>query len=267
MAIFQKSVIKKHLNSLDKELVEKAYQKFKENYRYDKIEKNKKLKEEEYQDGFLRDLFVDVLGYTLKTEDNYNLVREFRNQGDGKKADGAIVREHAPQTPPARSENAEPSEQTGKSKHAAISEPAVTSELAPMSVAHSIPQLLEHAPVTRKREKTQHHLWTQKFGQKEITSNEQLENTIENIKNNRKKHQLPENKELQTNRSMLRYEKLCCSRQHAFRTENSGGFDVVIGNPSDGAKITKKDLTFILSKQGKDGLTKDEIKISEGRLL
>jgi len=96
MAIFQKSVIKKHLNSLDKELVEKANQKIKENYRFDKIEKIKKLKEEEYQDGFLRDLFVDVLGYTLKTEDNYNLVREFRNQGDGKKADGAIVREHAP---------------------------------------------------------------------------------------------------------------------------------------------------------------------------
>jgi len=96
MAIFQKSVIKNHLNSLDKELVEKAYQKFKENYRYDKIEKNKKLKEEEYQDGFLRDLFVDVLGYTLKPEDNSNLVREFKNQGDGKKANGAIVREHVP---------------------------------------------------------------------------------------------------------------------------------------------------------------------------
>ncbi|MCD4773864.1 MAG: hypothetical protein K8R41_10830, partial [Bacteroidales bacterium] len=97
MAIFQKSVIKKHLNNLDKDQVEKAYQKFRENYSPAKIEKIKQLKEEEYQDGFLRDLFVDVFGYTLKPDDDYNLVREFKNQADGRKADGAIVtREHTP---------------------------------------------------------------------------------------------------------------------------------------------------------------------------
>ncbi len=92
MSIFQKSVINKHLKNLDQNQVEKAYQKFKENYSPAKIEKIKKLKEEEYQDGFLRDLFVDVFGYTLKPDDNYNLVREFKNQGDGKKADGAILK-------------------------------------------------------------------------------------------------------------------------------------------------------------------------------
>ncbi|MCK5839108.1 MAG: hypothetical protein KAG99_04625, partial [Bacteroidales bacterium] len=92
MAIFQKSVIQKHLSNLDKELVEKAYQKFRENYNPAKIVKIKQLKEEEYQDGFLRDLFVDVFGYTLKPDDNYNLVREFKNQADGRKADGAIIR-------------------------------------------------------------------------------------------------------------------------------------------------------------------------------
>ncbi|MCD4680802.1 MAG: N-6 DNA methylase [Bacteroidales bacterium] len=91
MAIFQKSVIKKHLISLDKEQVENAYLKFKENYSSAKIEKIKQLKEEEYQDGFLRDLFVDVFGYTLKPDDNFNLVREFKNQNDGRKADGAIL--------------------------------------------------------------------------------------------------------------------------------------------------------------------------------
>ncbi|MCK4639475.1 MAG: N-6 DNA methylase, partial [Bacteroidales bacterium] len=91
MAIFQKSVINKHLTNLDKEQVEKAYQKFKENYSPDKIEEIKQLKEEEYQDGFLRDLFVDVFAYTLKPDDNYNLVREFKNQADGRKADGAIL--------------------------------------------------------------------------------------------------------------------------------------------------------------------------------
>jgi type I restriction-modification system DNA methylase subunit len=92
MGIFQKSVIQKHLSNLDKELLEKAYQKFRENYSPGKIEKIKELKEEEYQDGFLRDLFVDVFGYTLKPDDNYNLAREFKNQGDGKKADGAILK-------------------------------------------------------------------------------------------------------------------------------------------------------------------------------
>ena len=91
MAIFQKSVIQKHLNNLDKNQVETAFQKFRENYSPAKIEKIKQLKEEEYQDGFLRDLFVDVLGYTLKPDANYNLVREFKNQADGRKADGAII--------------------------------------------------------------------------------------------------------------------------------------------------------------------------------
>ncbi len=93
MEIFQKSVINKHLASLAKDQVEKAYQKFKENFSPAKIEKIKQLKEEEYQDGFLRDLFVDVLGYSLKPDENYNLVREFKNQDDGRKADGAILKD------------------------------------------------------------------------------------------------------------------------------------------------------------------------------
>ena len=92
MTIFQKSVIKRHLDNLDKKQVEKVYQKFRENYSPAKIEEIKKLKEEEYQDGFLRDIFVDVFGYILKPDSNYNLAREFKNQGDGKKADGAILK-------------------------------------------------------------------------------------------------------------------------------------------------------------------------------
>ena len=92
MAIFQKSVIHNHLATLDKEQVEKAFEKFKRNYSPKRIAEIKKLKEEEYQDGFLREIFVDVLGYTLKPTENYNLVREFKNQADGKKADGAVVK-------------------------------------------------------------------------------------------------------------------------------------------------------------------------------
>jgi len=93
MTIFQKSVINRHLDNLDKEQVKKAYRKFRDNYSHAKIFKIKLLKEEEYQDGFLRDIFVDVFGYILKPDDNYNLVREFKNQTDGKKADGAILKE------------------------------------------------------------------------------------------------------------------------------------------------------------------------------
>lgn len=92
MAIFQKSVIKKHLNNLDKAQVEKAFLKFRENYTPTKIEQIKKLKEEEYQDGFLREIFVDVLGYTLRPSENFDLQREYKNQTDGKKADGAILK-------------------------------------------------------------------------------------------------------------------------------------------------------------------------------
>jgi type I restriction-modification system DNA methylase subunit len=93
MGIFQKSVIKNHLTKLDKEQVDKAFDKFRENYSVSKISEIKKLKEEEYQDGFLRDIFVDLFGYTLKPAEDFNLVREYKNQSDGKKADGAILKE------------------------------------------------------------------------------------------------------------------------------------------------------------------------------
>ncbi len=93
MGIFQKSVINKHLANFDKEQVDKAFEKFKQNYSPKKIAEIKNLKEEEYQDGFLRDIFVEVFGYTLKPAENYNLAREFKNQTDGKKADGAILKD------------------------------------------------------------------------------------------------------------------------------------------------------------------------------
>jgi len=93
MAIFQKSVINKHLSLLDQKQVDKAYENFIDNYDSAKIAKIKTLKEEEYQDGFLRDIFVNVLGYTLKPDEGHNLEREFKNQTDSKKADGAIIKD------------------------------------------------------------------------------------------------------------------------------------------------------------------------------
>ena len=93
MAMFQKSVINKHLASIDSEKINNAFAKFKENYSLSKIQKINKLKEEEYQDGFLRDIFVDVLGYILNPDENHNLSRELKNQADSKKADGAILKD------------------------------------------------------------------------------------------------------------------------------------------------------------------------------
>ena len=92
MPIFQKSVIQKYLKGLNTVWLNTAYDKFNEIFNPEKIETIKNLKEEEYQDGFLRDLFVEVLGYTLKPDKNFDLVREFKNQTNSKKADGAILK-------------------------------------------------------------------------------------------------------------------------------------------------------------------------------
>lgn len=37
-------------------------------------------KEEQYQEGFLRDLFVEVFGYTLNPNPNYDLTTEFKTR-------------------------------------------------------------------------------------------------------------------------------------------------------------------------------------------
>ncbi|WP_197408337.1 Eco57I restriction-modification methylase domain-containing protein [Campylobacter iguaniorum] len=90
MAIFQKQILK--VASYDKELVLARFQTCEKIYK-SKTEWIKSVKEESYQDGFLRDIFVNCLGYTLDMDapQNYNLMREKKNQTDAKKCDGAIV--------------------------------------------------------------------------------------------------------------------------------------------------------------------------------
>jgi hypothetical protein len=48
-------------------------------------------KEEQFQEGFLRELFVNILGYTLNPNPDFNLTTEYKNVKDSKKADGAII--------------------------------------------------------------------------------------------------------------------------------------------------------------------------------
>ena len=52
-----------------------------------------KIKEEQFQEGFLRELFVKILDYTLNPEPNFNLTTEFKNVSDAGKADGAILKD------------------------------------------------------------------------------------------------------------------------------------------------------------------------------
>ncbi|MCC7467190.1 MAG: hypothetical protein IT261_13010 [Saprospiraceae bacterium] len=92
MALFQTSVLKKHLADLNQRTVENAFQVFSQKFQDPTRQENiRNSKEEEYQEGFLRDLFVEVLGYTLKPASGFNLVAELKNQSDSKKADGAIL--------------------------------------------------------------------------------------------------------------------------------------------------------------------------------
>ena len=103
----------------------------------------------------------------------------------------------------------------------------LTREHAPLQVENTTPTIgtREHAPL-QCRGTTQYHLWTQKFHTVEVTSTEQLQNTIHYIEHNRVKHELPESKKL-----LQLTKQFCCTIQHAFRTEYGGGFDVVVGNP------------------------------------
>lgn len=94
MSLFQKSVVNKYLKNLNQQAVEEAYKQFQQFYDdAERIENIRLLKEENYQEGFLREIFVDVLGYTINPNKNYNLTTEYKNESDSKKADGAILHE------------------------------------------------------------------------------------------------------------------------------------------------------------------------------
>ncbi len=94
--MFQNSVFYQHINNIDKDLLKQKFQEFKTNYQDpSKIEQIKSSKEEQYQEGFLRDIFVNILGYTINPEPNFNLITEKRNESSDKKntrkADAAII--------------------------------------------------------------------------------------------------------------------------------------------------------------------------------
>lgn len=89
--LFQKNIVKKHLATLS-DSVETAWNQYKSYFLVSTIQENiRQSKEEQFQEGFLRELFVKVLGYTLNPSPDYNLITEQKNETNSKKADGAIL--------------------------------------------------------------------------------------------------------------------------------------------------------------------------------
>ncbi len=93
MSLFQKSVEKKYLNELNAALIDEKFALFQNYFGNPEIQENiRSAKEEQFQEGFLRELFVAIFGYTLNPEPNFNLTTELKNISNSKKADGAILK-------------------------------------------------------------------------------------------------------------------------------------------------------------------------------
>ena len=90
--LLQKNIVKRNLNLLSEEQIAKPWAQYSSYFLNEEIQANiHKIKEEQFQEGFLRELFVKVLGYTINPSPNYNLTTELKNEVGSKKADGAIL--------------------------------------------------------------------------------------------------------------------------------------------------------------------------------
>ncbi|KAA6302654.1 MAG: hypothetical protein EZS26_001161 [Candidatus Ordinivivax streblomastigis] len=91
MSIFQQTIIKKQIAS-HTEKIQQAYKLYADYFLNLDIQENiRNSKEEQFQEGFLRELFVKILGYTLNPDPDFNLITEKKNETNSKKADGAIL--------------------------------------------------------------------------------------------------------------------------------------------------------------------------------
>lgn len=92
MPLFQRTIIKKHLLDLNNKEIDDAYNKFTAYFQNPTIQNNiRNSKEEQFQEGFLRELFGNVLNYTLNPNPGFNLTTELKNTTNSKKVDGAVV--------------------------------------------------------------------------------------------------------------------------------------------------------------------------------
>ncbi len=90
--LFQKNIVKKYKNSLPENETSAPWLQYQRYFLNEEIQLNiLQSKEEQFQEGFLRELFVNVLGYTLNPSPGFNLITEKKNETNSKKADGAIL--------------------------------------------------------------------------------------------------------------------------------------------------------------------------------
>ena len=90
--LLQRNIVKKYLTLLGEDQTIKPWEQYQSYFLNEDIQANiQKIKEEQFQEGFLRELFVKVLGYTINPSSNYNLTTELKNEVGSKKADGAIL--------------------------------------------------------------------------------------------------------------------------------------------------------------------------------
>ena len=90
--LFQNKIIKKYITSIPEDVEKDAWQKYQKYFLNVNIQNNiQQSKEEQFQEGFLSELFVNILGYTLNPSPNFNLITEKKNETNSKKADGAIL--------------------------------------------------------------------------------------------------------------------------------------------------------------------------------
>ena len=75
--------------------MDQVWDKFHFHFQDNDIQDNiKKSKEEQYQEGFLRDLFVNIFNYVLNPTSGFNLTTELKNIKGSKKCDGAILKDY-----------------------------------------------------------------------------------------------------------------------------------------------------------------------------
>ena len=79
MPLFQESIVKKYLSTIDESVIESAYLEYKRVYSPEKIKNIQVAKEEQYQEGFIKDVFGSVLGYSVYPEHPYNIETEEKN--------------------------------------------------------------------------------------------------------------------------------------------------------------------------------------------
>lgn len=92
MSLFQNTIVAKYLQTQSKERISNQWSIFQAHFHNPAIQENiRNSKEEQYQGGFIMDLFVNILGYTKNPTPDFNITTEYKNVKDSKKADGAII--------------------------------------------------------------------------------------------------------------------------------------------------------------------------------